>query len=118
MDAVRYSRGRYQQLALNRAFARLFRQVDLLLTPSAPVAAPLIPGETPSVIYSSTLLRNAAPFNLTGGPAISIPCGFSSEGLPIGLQLAGPDWDESLVLRAAHAYQEATDWHEQRPPLD
>ena len=50
-------------------------------------------------------------------PAISVPCGFSSEGLPIGLQLAGRPFDEETVLRAAHAYEQSTDWHTRRPPV-
>ena len=48
---------------------------------------------------------------------ISVPCGFSSEGLPIGLSIAGRDWEEALVLQAAHAYQQVTDWHKRRPAL-
>ena len=52
-----------------------------------------------------------------GFPAISVPCGFSDTGLPIGLQLAGKPFDELTVLRAAHAYEQATDWHTRRPPL-
>ena len=50
-------------------------------------------------------------FNLTGNPAITVPCGFSREGLPIGLQLVGAAWNEALVLQAAHAYEQATEWH-------
>ncbi len=55
------------------------------------------------------------PFNLTGLPALSLPCGFDS-GLPIGLQIVGRPFEEGTVLRAAHAYEEATEWHERRPP--
>jgi aspartyl-tRNA(Asn)/glutamyl-tRNA(Gln) amidotransferase subunit A len=57
------------------------------------------------------------PFSAAGLPAISVPCGFDPNGLPIGLQIAGPRFDDALVLRIAHAYQQATDWHERRPPL-
>ena len=65
------------------------------------------------------------PFNPNGLPAISVPCGFSSEapskgsgqGLPIGMQLVGKPFDDALVIRAAHAYQQATDWHRRRPEL-
>jgi aspartyl-tRNA(Asn)/glutamyl-tRNA(Gln) amidotransferase subunit A len=59
--------------------------------------------------------RNTFPFNLTGLPAISLPCGFT-DGLPIGLQLVGRPFDEATVLRVAHAYEQATDWHTRRPP--
>ena len=67
----------------------------------------------PSGVYG----RNTRPFNISGAPAISLPCGFTSSGLPIGLQLAGAWWDEATVLRAAHTYQQATDWHERWPEL-
>jgi len=61
--------------------------------------------------------ENTRPFNGYGLPAISIPCGFSKEGLPIGLQIAGPFFSESAVLALAHAYQQETDWHKRRSPL-
>jgi aspartyl-tRNA(Asn)/glutamyl-tRNA(Gln) amidotransferase subunit A len=64
------------------------------------------------------LLRNTRPFNVWGLPAVSLPCGFTKSGLPIGLQIAGPPWREDLVLRLAHAYESATAWHERRPAVD
>jgi aspartyl-tRNA(Asn)/glutamyl-tRNA(Gln) amidotransferase subunit A len=63
------------------------------------------------------LLRLMRPFNLTGLPAMSVPCGFTSSGLPIGLQIAGKPFDEATVLRVAHAYEQQTDWHRRHPPL-
>jgi aspartyl-tRNA(Asn)/glutamyl-tRNA(Gln) amidotransferase subunit A len=60
--------------------------------------------------------RNTMPFNALGLPAISVPCGFTAAGLPIGLQIAGHAFDEASVLRIAHAYEQATDWR-RRPPL-
>jgi amidase len=63
------------------------------------------------------LLRHTMPFNLTGSPTISLPCGVSSEGLPISLQLIGRHDDEGLVMRAGHAYEQATKWHERRPAV-
>jgi aspartyl-tRNA(Asn)/glutamyl-tRNA(Gln) amidotransferase subunit A len=116
LKAMEYSRSRYRQLELKRAYKRLFREVDLLLTPTALTTAPLIPDRADwATIFPSTLLHNTSPFNTTGSPAISLPCGFSSAGLPIGVQLAGRDWEEALVLRTAHAYQGATDWHKRQP---
>jgi aspartyl-tRNA(Asn)/glutamyl-tRNA(Gln) amidotransferase subunit A len=64
------------------------------------------------------LLRNTRPFNVWGLPAVSLPCGFTQSGLPIGLQIAGPYWREDLVLRLASGYESATEWHERRPAVD
>jgi aspartyl-tRNA(Asn)/glutamyl-tRNA(Gln) amidotransferase subunit A len=111
-----YARARRTQAEFKAELRRLFRDVDLLAMPATPVTAPVLP-EGDSVPASSTLTRNTGPFNLAGLPAISVPCGFSSEGLPIGLMLVGREWEEALVLRAAHAYQRATDWHTRRPAL-
>jgi aspartyl-tRNA(Asn)/glutamyl-tRNA(Gln) amidotransferase subunit A len=61
---------------------------------------------------------NTRPFNAYGLPTITVPCGFSKNGLPIGLQIAGPRFGEAQVLALAHAYQQATDWHNRRPPLE
>ena len=63
------------------------------------------------------LIRNTAPFNSYGTPVITVPCGFSREGLPIGLQICGRALGEVDVLALAHAYEQATDWHERTPPL-
>jgi aspartyl-tRNA(Asn)/glutamyl-tRNA(Gln) amidotransferase subunit A len=63
------------------------------------------------------LLRNTRPWNGLGLPAISVPCGFTKDGLPIGLQIIGPAGDEARVLALAHAYEQATDWHARKPPL-
>ena len=63
------------------------------------------------------LMQYTRPFNLTGFPAITLPCGFSGEGLPVGLQLAGRPFEETTVLLAAHAYEQSTEWHRKRPPV-
>ena len=60
---------------------------------------------------------NHVAFNINGLPSISIPCGFTSAGLPIGLQISGPPGSETVVLQLAHAYEQATDWHKRRPPI-
>ena len=62
--------------------------------------------------------RFTNPFNLTGLPALSVPCGFTTQGLPIGLQIAGRPHDEATVLRVGHSYQQVTEWHRRRPPLN
>ncbi|MCA2002627.1 MAG: amidase, partial [Chloroflexi bacterium] len=63
------------------------------------------------------LTRFTAPFNLTGLPALSVPCGFTKEGLPIGLQIVSRAWNEAGVLRAGYAFEQATEWHKRKPPL-
>lgn len=108
---------RREQSRLRRAYERFFDQYDILLTPTTPVAAPPIEG--PDAVEQARLLtRFTAPFNLTGLPALSMPCGFNSEGLPIGLQVVGRPWAEPAVLRAGQAYEQATEWHSRRPHLD
>jgi aspartyl-tRNA(Asn)/glutamyl-tRNA(Gln) amidotransferase subunit A len=89
--------------------------VDLIATPTTPISAR--PIEEGDLQVTFNLIRFTNPLNFLGVPAISIPCGFTGEGLPIGLQLAGRWWDEATVLRAAYAYEQATDWHKRRPPL-
>jgi aspartyl-tRNA(Asn)/glutamyl-tRNA(Gln) amidotransferase subunit A len=96
-----------------------FADVDLLVTPTMPIPAPAIADlkKDPDALRPAelNLLRNTRPFNVWGLPTISVPCGFTQSGLPIGLQIAGPHWREDLVLRLAHAYESVTEWHKQRP---
>ncbi|MFC2064923.1 amidase [Chloroflexota bacterium] len=104
-----YSIARRTQVELNRKFEHVFNEFDLLILPTTPVAAPLIEGSD-AIEQARSLTRFTAPFNLVGLPAISIPCGFTNDGLPIGLQIVGRFWNERLVLMAAHAYEKSTSW--------
>jgi aspartyl-tRNA(Asn)/glutamyl-tRNA(Gln) amidotransferase subunit A len=98
----------------------LFADIDVLVMPTTPIPAPLIAGirADPAALRPAELklLRNTRPFNIWRLPAISLPCGFTQSGLPIGLQIAGPHWREDLVLRLAHAYEQATAWHKRAWP--
>ena len=101
-----------QELDVERRRARdLFAEVDLLVTPTTPMPAPAISDlkKDPEALRPAEiiLLRNTRPFNVWGLPAISVPCGLTKSGLPIGLQIAGPHWREDLVLGLAHAYEQA-----------
>jgi aspartyl-tRNA(Asn)/glutamyl-tRNA(Gln) amidotransferase subunit A len=116
VSAIDYSRARYRQLEFRAAMRSLYADVDLILTPTTPKTALPFP-EDATLIPSSLLSRNTGVFNLGGNPVISLLCGFDGNGLPVGLQLAGRWWEEGTVLRAAHAYQQSTDWHRRRPPL-
>jgi aspartyl-tRNA(Asn)/glutamyl-tRNA(Gln) amidotransferase subunit A len=93
---------------------------SLLLTPTLPIPAFAggleVPPGSPSPRWTSWT-PFTYPFNMTQQPAASVPCGFTSDGLPIGLQIIGPRHRDASVLAAAHAYQQATDWHLRRPPL-
>jgi aspartyl-tRNA(Asn)/glutamyl-tRNA(Gln) amidotransferase subunit A len=107
---------RRQDLYRERRRARdFFADVDLLVTPTTPMAAPAIADlrKDPSALRPAELilLRNTRPFNVWGLPAISVPCGFTEGGLPIGLQIAGAHWREDLVLGLAHAYESAVNFH-------
>jgi aspartyl-tRNA(Asn)/glutamyl-tRNA(Gln) amidotransferase subunit A len=109
-----YARARWRQLEFKQKVAGIFGEIDLILTPTAPVPPFKIADIEPAG-PGRIMARHTAAFNTLHVPTISLPCGFTSEGLPIGLQLAGRWWEEGLVLRAAHAYQQATDWHKRRP---
>lgn len=98
-----------------RDIRRIFESVDVLLLPTMREPAPLL-----SETMNETHRRppsNVSAFNRFGTPAMSVPCGFSGSGLPVGLQIVGPPFGETIVLAIAHAYQEATEWHRRRPPL-
>lgn len=106
---------RLRSLIVKKWRERVFDRVDLLAVPTTPVPAPAL--EEGDLQVTLTLVRFTSPFNLVGLPAVSVPCGFTSGGLPIGLQLVGRWFEEGTVLRAAHAYQHATDWHKRAPEL-
>ncbi len=111
-----YVEARRTQAQVRRQFEIFFESFDLLLTPTTPVAAPLATGPD-ALEWARQLTRFTNPFNLTGLPALSLPCGFTREGLPVGLQLVAAPWLEARVLQAAYAYQQATEWHLRKPPF-
>ncbi len=122
ISAADYLRAQQSRSLFDRAARRLMEGVDLLAGPTEPVTAPLllqhrVPAGEQEIGVVAALTQYTRPYNITGFPAVSVPCGFSAEGLPIGLQLAGRPFDEETVLRAAHAYEQATEWHTRRPPL-
>jgi aspartyl-tRNA(Asn)/glutamyl-tRNA(Gln) amidotransferase subunit A len=102
---------------VKKDFDDVFRTVDLLLTPTTPNPAFAIGAKTddPVTMYMEDVCT--IPASLAGVPALSLPCGFTKDGLPIGLQIIGPAFEEGRVLMAGHRYQAITDWHSRRPPL-
>jgi aspartyl-tRNA(Asn)/glutamyl-tRNA(Gln) amidotransferase subunit A len=116
LTSTEYALARRMQTLMRAEFESFFADYDLLLAPTTPVAAPPIQG--PDAVEQARLLtRFTAPFNLTGLPALSLPCGFTTQGLPIGLQMVTRAWGEAGLLRAAFAYEQATDWHLRRVEL-
>jgi aspartyl-tRNA(Asn)/glutamyl-tRNA(Gln) amidotransferase subunit A len=99
----------------------VFKDVDVLVTPTTPIPPPAIAElqQNPDLLRPREilLLRNTRPVNVWGLPAISIPCGFTQAGLPIGLQIIGPHWGEARVLQLAHAYERVTVWHKRQPKI-
>ena len=112
-------RARRELEAARHSIRKVFDEIDILLTPTAPIPPPAIADlkAHPENLRPVELLmlRNTRPFNVWGIPTISIPCGFTSDNLPIGLQLAGPPWREELVLQVANAYEQGTDWLDRTP---
>jgi len=121
VSTTAYIEARRELDRLRRSVAGSFARFDVLITPTSPLNPVTIDeGAVPEVPPPGgvpRLLRNTQPFDVFGIPAISIPCGFTRDGMPIGLQIAGPPFGESKVLALAHACQQATDWHTRRPSL-
>ncbi len=113
------SRAKLEQA--RREIKRAFEKVDVLVTPTTPIPAPILAKleQQPAQLRPTELLllRNTRPFNVWGIPAISIPCGFTRAGLPIGLQISASHWGEATVLQLAYAYEQATEWHKRRPGI-
>jgi len=116
LSAADYLAAQRARAVLNRQIRANFAQVDIFAVPGA-----ARPPETFAAIdpTEQNLRPNFTnPFNLTGLPAISLPCGFTDGNLPAGIQIVAPPFEEATCLRAAYAYEQATDWHERRPPLE
>ncbi|MEE9253206.1 MAG: Asp-tRNA(Asn)/Glu-tRNA(Gln) amidotransferase subunit GatA [Thermodesulfobacteriota bacterium] len=112
-----YLKAQRVRTLIKRDFEEAFKKVDVIVTPTSPETAFKI-GEKasdPLTMYLSDILT--IPCNLAGLPGISVPCGFSSAGLPIGLQVLGRPFDEESILRVAHAYECRTNWNERHPEL-
>ena len=120
VTVAEYMQQRRELELARRNIRDVFADVDLLVTPTTAIPPPKITElrADPGALRPAELklLRNTRPFNVWGLPAISVPCGFTQSGMPIGLQIAGPHWREDLVLRLAHAYEQATAWHKRVVP--
>jgi aspartyl-tRNA(Asn)/glutamyl-tRNA(Gln) amidotransferase subunit A len=120
--AVSYIQGQQVRRRIVDEFLAAMEPVDLLVTPTGPTAATLLEGDLitgdeadPQVL--AALIHFCGPFNLTGFPAVSVPCGFTGSMLPVGMQLVAKPWQEHSLLAAAHAYEQVTSWHRQLPTV-
>lgn len=123
IPAQAYYKAQKIRAVLRQQILDALEKVDVLVLPTGPVTAPpveSVPG-IESKEHSLTGLAGrisfTGPFNLAGTPAISVPCGFSAAGMPMGLQIVGKPFDEETLLRVAHAYEQNTDWHNCRAPI-
>ena len=120
--ATDYIKSQRARTVFNRQIAGALERFDVLLAPTCPIGAPRIGEGSVQVgtktVPALTLLSNLTrPFNICGVPVVSVPCGFTNSAMPIGVQIAGRPFEEATVLRVAHAYEQATDWHTRRPSL-
>jgi aspartyl-tRNA(Asn)/glutamyl-tRNA(Gln) amidotransferase subunit A len=119
IKAVDFLRQQIAWADLRRRALRALESVDFLITPTTPFAAPLVDDAEANYAQVNNLcLRNTSAVNLLGLCAISLPCGLTREGLPIGLQLIGRPFDEARLLRLAYAYEQATGCTQQNPDME
>ncbi|MGL4522134.1 MAG: amidase family protein, partial [Bacilli bacterium] len=111
-----YKKSQQVRTLIKQDFEKAFQSVDVIVGPTTPTPAFEIGSNTkdPLTMYANDLLT--IPMNLAGVPAISVPCGFAN-GLPVGLQIIGKHFDESTVYKVAHAYEQHTTWHKEKPTL-
>lgn len=115
-SSIEYALARRTQVEVRKRCETFFESHDFLMVPTTPITAPTIEGND-AVEQAARLTRFTAPFNLAGLPALSIPCGFTKSGLPIGLQIISRAWAEANVLNAGYAFEQATEWNKRRPML-
>jgi aspartyl-tRNA(Asn)/glutamyl-tRNA(Gln) amidotransferase subunit A len=122
VTAPQYIQAQRELLQQRRQILQMFERIDLILTPTTPMLAPTFTElqAAPDQLRNKEMimLRNTRPFNVYGLPSISLNCGFSKSGLPIGLQIIGAPGSEGSVLGLAHAYQKQTDWHKHKPLVE
>jgi aspartyl-tRNA(Asn)/glutamyl-tRNA(Gln) amidotransferase subunit A len=112
-----YLKAQRVRTLIKNDFDEAFKKVDAIVAPTTPEVAFKIGEKTqdPIKMYLSDVLT--IPCNIAGLPGISVPCGFSSDGLPIGIQVLGKPFEEETVIHVAHAYEQHTDWREKRAPV-
>lgn len=122
VTAAQYLKAQRFRSLLIREVSEVLQSVDALITPTtlmtaARVDEPVVRIGGEELVVAANVARFTRAFNMTGSPALSLPCGFDDRGLPIGLQIVGRPFDEATVLRLGHAYEQHTPWHQRVPPL-
>ena len=110
-----YNNAKIAQLRMRHEFNEIFKKVDLLIAPTTPTTAFDFGAFDNNKLQMDLQDYFTCPMNITGIPALSLPCGFSRDGMPIGLQLIGPNLSEELLFQTAYAYEQKTSWHKQHP---
>ncbi len=121
LSAVDYARAHQLRVNFARRLQSVFEQVEVFACPGAFMQAPPVGALDPYGPFSPAIapfMRFTAPFNFSGNPTLSVPAGFSDDGAPHGIQFAGPLLGEAILCQVGHAYEQATEWHRRRPPLD
>jgi aspartyl-tRNA(Asn)/glutamyl-tRNA(Gln) amidotransferase subunit A len=113
-----YLKAQKVRTLIKQDFEQAFSQVDVLVSPTAPTTAFKLGDKATDPLSMYLIDLMTIPVNLAGLPAISVPCGFDQQGLPIGLQIIGNVLREDLVFQVAYAYEQATEWHKHLPALD
>ena len=120
--ATDYIMAQLERVQLKKQCEEVFEEVDVLITPSSPIPAPVygpleftLAGKTWEI--TDILAFYTRPWNVSGHPSMSVPCGFSEDGLPLGMMITGRPFEETTVFQVGHFYQLATDWHKRRPPV-
>lgn len=113
-----YLRAQQFRTLLRAEVDRAFERFDILAMPTVAFPAPAEDPEFGDAEAGASEARRTGPYDVTGHPAISVPCGFTGEGLPVGLQLVAPAFREDLLLQVAYAYEQRAGWFRMRPPLD
>jgi amidase len=120
LSAADYARAHIARLRFTGGLRAMFREIDAFLCPSMPFLPPPVSLLNPYMPFYpaiGSIMRFTAPFDYSGNPTLSVPCGFSPEGLPYSAQLVADHLNEALLCRLGHTYQQATTWHTRRPPL-
>lgn len=116
-SAADYARARHAQALVRHQIGRVLADLDVLITPTSPLAAIRLDDPDQVAEGRAKLSLFTGMFNLAGVPALSLPCGFTDNGMPVGLQIVGKHWQEGHILRAAYAYERATEWYTYTPRL-